>query len=137
MEEDVKTIRDYLDIVKRRRWAIVLPLCGVFLLSFIVTLVLPRIYRSTSTILIEEQDIPPEYVKTTVTGYAEQRLQSISQRVMSSQRLGEVIKRFNLYPDLRRKLTNDEVIDIMRKDIQFAAIASMSWTAAGEGAPRP
>ncbi len=137
MEEDVKTIRDYLDIVKRRRWAIVLPLCGVFLLSFIVTLVLPRIYRSTSTILIEEQDIPPEYVKTTVTGYAEQRLQSISQRVMSSQRLGEVIKRFNLYPDLRRKLTNDEVIDIMRKDIQFAAISVDVVDRSRGGAPTP
>lgn len=137
MEEEVKTIGDYLDIVKRRRWAIVLPLCVVFLLSFIVTLVLPRIYRSTSTILIEEQDIPPEYVKTTVTGYAEQRLQSISQRVMSSQRLGEVVKRFNLYPDLRRKLTNDEVIDIMRKDIQFAAISVDVVDRSRGGAPTP
>jgi len=105
MEEEIKTIRDYLDILKRRRWAIVVPLCVVFFLAFVITLMLPRIYRSMSTILIEEQDIPSEYVKTTVTGYAEQRLQSISQRVMSSQKLSEVIKRYNLYPDLRRKLT--------------------------------
>lgn len=137
MEEEVKTIRDYLDIVKRRRWAIVVPLCVIFFLAFVVALVLPRIYRSTSTILIEEQDIPAEYVKTTVTGYAEQRLQSISQRVMSSQKLGEVIKRFNIYPDLRRKLTIDEVIDIMRKDIQFAAISVDVVDRSRGGAPTP
>lgn len=137
MEEEVKTIGDYVDIVKRRKWAIVFPLCIVFFLAFVITLVLPRIYRSTSTILIEEQDIPPEYVKTTVTGYAEQRLQSISQRVMSSQNLSGVIKRFNLYPDLRRKLTNDEVIDIMRKDIQFAAISVDVVDRGRGGAPTP
>jgi len=137
MEEEVKTVRDYLDIVKRRKWAIVLPICAIFFLTSVVTVILPRIYRSTSTILIEEQDIPVEYVKTTVTGYAEQRLQAISQRVMSSQNLNEVIKRFQLYPDLRRKLTSDEVIEIMRKDIQFAAISVDVVDRGKGGSPTP
>lgn len=137
MEEEVKTVRDYLDIVKRRKWAIVLPICAIFFLTSAVTVILPRVYRSTSTILIEEQDIPVEYVKTTVTGYAEQRLQAISQRVMSSQNLNEVIKRFQLYPDLRRKLTSDEVIEIMRKDIQFAAISVDVVDRGKGGSPTP
>ncbi len=137
MEEEVKTVRDYLDIVKRRRSAIILPACAIFFLAFVVTLVLPRIYRSTSTILIEEQDIPPEYVKTTVTGYAEQRLQAISQRVMSSQNLSGVIDRFHLYPELKKKLTSDEIIEIMRKDIQFAAISVDVVDRGRGGSPTP
>jgi len=137
MEEEVKTIHDYLDIVKRRRWAIVIPACAIFFVALVVTLVLPRIYRSTSTILIEEQDIPPEYVRTTVTGYAEQRLQSISQRVMSSQNLNQVINRFRLYPELKKKLTSDEVIDIMRKDIRFAAISVDVVDRSRGGSPTP
>ncbi|MBP7527627.1 MAG: hypothetical protein KA801_06875 [Syntrophorhabdaceae bacterium] len=137
MEEEVKTVRDYLDIVKRRKWAIILPACAIFFLAFVVTLVLPRIYRSTSTILIEEQDIPPEYVKTTVTGYAEQRLQAISQRVMSSQNLSGVINRFHLYPGLKKKLTSDEIIEIMRKDIQFAAISVDVVDRGRGGSPTP
>lgn len=137
MEEEVKTIHDYLDIVKRRRWAIIIPACAIFFLAFVVTLVLPRIYQSTSTILIEEQDIPPEYVRTTVTGYAEQRLQSISQRVMSSQNLNRVIDRFRLYPELKKKLTGDEVIDIMRKDIRFAAISVDVVDRSRGGSPTP
>jgi len=137
MEEEVKTIHDYLDIVRRRRWAIIIPACAIFFLAFVVTLVLPRIYQSASTILIEEQDIPPEYVRTTVTGYAEQRLQSISQRVMSSQNLNQVINRFRLYPELRKKLTSDEVIDIMRKDIRFAAISVDVVDRSRGGSPTP
>ena len=123
MEQDVKTIRDYLDILRRRKLALILPVCIVFFATFLITLMLPRIYRSTSTILIEDQDIPADFVRTTITGYAEQRLQAIGQRVMSAQKLNEVIKKFNLYPDLRKKLTNEEIIDIMRKDIQFSAIS--------------
>ncbi len=137
MEEEVKTIRDYFDIVKRRKWALVFPACVILFLAFIITLILPPVFRSMSTILIEEQDIPPEYVKTTVSGYAEQRLQSISQRIMSSQRLVEVINRFNLYRDLRRKLTIDEVIGIMRKDIRFEAINVDVVDRGRGGAPTP
>ncbi len=137
MEEDARAIGDYLEIMKRRRWAIIVPACAVFLFALAVTLILPKIYRSTTTILIEEQDIPPEYVKTTVTGYAEQRLQSISQRIMSTQKLNNVIDRFNLYPDLRKKLTRDEVVDIMRKDIQFKTISVDVVDRSRGGMPTP
>lgn len=123
MEQDAKSVRDYVEIVKRRKLAIIIPTCAIFLLSLLVVIVLPRIYRSTSTILIEEQDIPADYVKTTVTGYAEQRLQAISQRVMSSQNLSQVINRFNLYSQYKKSLTTDDIIEIMRRDIRFAAIS--------------
>jgi succinoglycan biosynthesis transport protein ExoP len=55
MEEDVKTIHDYFDILKRRKWALILPVCIVFFIAFMVALIIPPTYRSTTTILIEEQ----------------------------------------------------------------------------------
>ena len=58
MEEDVKTIGDYLDALKRRKWSLVLPIVILFVIAFAVALLYPRTYRSTSTILIEDQDIP-------------------------------------------------------------------------------
>lgn len=125
MEEDVtRNVSDYVDMLKRRKWALVIPACAVFLIAFVVALVYPPVYRSTSTILIEGQEIPIEFVKTTVTGYAEQRLQTINQRIMSSTKLLEIINRFDLYPDLRKKLTTEEIIEIMRKDIKFATISA-------------
>jgi polysaccharide chain length determinant protein (PEP-CTERM system associated) len=125
MEQDVKTIEDILTIVKRRKWHLIWPAVGVFLLSAIIAFAWPPTYRSISTILIEEQEIPREYVMTTVSSYAEQRLQSINQRIMSSTRLTEIINRFNLYTDVRDKWTMEEIIDKMRnKDIKFETISA-------------
>lgn len=125
MDPDVKTLGDVIAIVKRRKNWLVWPAVGVFLLSAVIAFAWPPTYRSTSTILIEEQEIPREYVMTTVSSYAEQRLQTINQRIMSSTRLTEIINRFNLYADLREKWTMEEIIDKMRKkDIKFETISA-------------
>jgi len=114
---------DVIAIVKRRKNYLIWPAVGVFVLSVIIAFAWPPTYRSTSTILIEEQEIPREYVMTTVSSYAEQRLQTINQRIMSSTRLTEIINRFNLYADLKEKWAMEEIIDKMRKkDIKFDLI---------------
>ena len=124
VEAEPKTIKDFGEILKRRKWSIILPSLIVFAIAMVVAFILPPIFRSTGTILIEEQEIPREYVISTVTSYAEQRVQSISQRIMSSTRLLEIINRFNLYADLRQKWTIEEVIEKMRKDIKFQMISA-------------
>jgi len=126
MEQDKTiTFKDLVAIVRRRRWALIVPALIVFLLSVVIVLVWEPVYRSTSTILIEEQEIPREYVMATVTSYAEQRLQSINQRIMSSARLLEIIKRFNLYADKRNRFTTEEIVENMRKkDIKFGTITA-------------
>jgi polysaccharide chain length determinant protein (PEP-CTERM system associated) len=124
MEEDVKTIGDYIGIIKRRKWALLIPIIFVFIVAVIAAITLPRTYRSSSTILIEEQEIPRDFVISTVTGFADQRLQMINQRIMSTSRLLEIINRFNLYADLRSKMTMEEVVAIMRKDIRFETISA-------------
>ncbi len=124
MQREVKSLNDIVAIVKRRKLGIILPAVIIFAVAAIVALVLPPVYRSTSTILIEEQEIPREYVTTTVTSYAEQRLQTINQRVMSSSKLLEIINRFNLYAELKGKWTVEEIVDKMRKDIKFETISA-------------
>lgn len=124
MEEDVKTIGDYIGIVKRRKWALLIPIFVVFVIAVVAAIWLPRTYRSSSTILIEEQEIPRDFVISTVTGFADQRLQLINQRIMSTSRLLEIINRFNLYADLRARMTVEEIVTIMRKDIKFETISA-------------
>ena len=112
------------DIVIRRRWAFCLPAGLVFFLSLIVALALPPVYKATSTILIEEQEIPADYVITTVTSYVEQRLHTINQRIMSTTRLLEIIERFNLYAGLRGKRTTEEIVQKVREDVLLEPIST-------------
>ncbi|HVN95166.1 MAG TPA: hypothetical protein VMT62_01940 [Syntrophorhabdaceae bacterium] len=137
MDEDVKTLSDYLGILKRRKKGLVLPIVIVFCIALCVVVLVSPTYRSTSTILIEEQEIPLDFVRTTITGFAEQRLQTLNQRIMSSVKLLEIINRFNLYEDLKKKLTTEEIIDIMRKDIKFTTISADIVDPQRGGTPSP
>jgi uncharacterized protein involved in exopolysaccharide biosynthesis len=57
----------------------------VLMLALLLAAFWPATYRSTGTILIEQQEIPEDFVRSAVSSYADQRVQVISQRVMTSQ----------------------------------------------------
>ena len=124
MEQTEITPADLLEILKRRKWSLVLPFTGIFLLAVAVAVMLPSIYRSEATILIEQQEIPADFVTSTVTSYAEQRIQSINQRIMSFTRLLEVIKEYGLYPELKDRYTTEEIVAKMRADTQLEPISA-------------
>jgi succinoglycan biosynthesis transport protein ExoP len=124
MEPTELTIDDYIAILKRRKWSLIVPMILVFLAAAAVALLLPPVYKSTATILIEQQEIPTEFVMATVTSYAEQRLQSINQRIMSSTRLLEIINRFGLYQNLRDRWSTEEIVGKMREDTHLEPISA-------------
>lgn len=124
MPSENKNLRDYVTILKRRKKSLLLPTLIIFFIAATAALVIPPVYKSKSTILIEEQDIPKEYILSTLTGYAEERLQTISQRVLSSTKLLDIINRYNLYSDKRKNWTSEEIIEKMRKDIKVDTISA-------------
>ncbi|WP_320170188.1 lipopolysaccharide biosynthesis protein [Maridesulfovibrio sp.] len=114
----------YLDVLRRRKYQFLLPAGFLFMLVVILAFILAPVYKSTATILIEDQDIPQDLVQTTVTGFVEERLQSISQVVLSHGNLLNIIKEFDLYPDLIGKYTTEEIIAKMRDDIKLEPITA-------------
>jgi len=123
-EQDVKSFHDLADVFHRRKREIFLPALGVFALAAVVAFALPSTYKSTTTVLIEEQEVPREYVAANIASFADQRLQSINQRIMSSTRLMDLITRFRLYTDLKEKVPADEIVAKMRKAIKFNTISA-------------
>jgi polysaccharide chain length determinant protein (PEP-CTERM system associated) len=123
--EQITSISDIGRIIQRRKWTLVLPAVLIFLLAAVVALSLPKQYRSTATILIEAQEVPNDYVKANITSFADQRLQTINQRIMGTPKLLEMINRFKLYADKKQSWTMDEIVDRMRnKDIKFSTISA-------------
>ncbi len=124
MDEQTMSPHDIMTIIKRRKWNLLLPLILVFTITTAIAFLIPSYYKSESTILIENQEIPSDFVMATVTSFAEQRLQMINQRVMSTKKLIELIDQFNLYPDLREKWTVEEIMEKMREDIHMETIST-------------
>jgi polysaccharide chain length determinant protein (PEP-CTERM system associated) len=111
---------DYLEAAWRRRWAIVLPFVLISLATVGGVAMLPDQYRSEALLLIIPPRVPQNYVRATTTTRLDERLQAISQELLTRSRLEPIIHEFELYPEERRKLLMDDVIELMRKDIVFS-----------------
>jgi succinoglycan biosynthesis transport protein ExoP len=122
--EPEKDLRYYWRALLTRKHYFIWPALGIVLIALLVALLLPSIYESKSAILIEEQQIPPEFVRSTVTGYADQRIQSLNQQILSRTKLLEIIKQFDLYADKHKKYTQEEIVDNMREDINIDLISA-------------
>ena len=122
MEEQTKELRDYIDAFRRRRKSILSVAGVIFVISVIAALLWPPTYRSTATILIEEQEVPPDLVRSTITSFAAQRIQTISQTVMTRANLMQIIEKYDLYRRRRQYDTTEEILDRMRKDIDVEMI---------------
>ena len=111
------SIGDYWAILKRRKWYFFIPFAVVLYISLLLAFGLPSIYRAQATILIERQEIPASLVESTVTGYVQERLEAIRQRIMSHQKLWEIAEKLNLYPEERAAGKRQEVIKRLSDNI--------------------
>ncbi|HZS49328.1 MAG TPA: GNVR domain-containing protein [Bryobacterales bacterium] len=78
---------------------------------------LPAVYKAEAVVLVESQRIPEKYVPSTVNADLQERLNTISQQILSSSQLWQIIEKFNLYPEARKTLSQDEIVQRMRSDI--------------------
>lgn len=124
IEEDTKDLNDYVGAFRRRRTSILGIAGALFAISLLAALLWPPTYQSKATILIEEQEVPSDMIRSTITSFATQRIEVISQRVMSRSNLMDVIEKYKLYPDKRGRETTEEIHERMRKDINVGMITA-------------
>jgi uncharacterized protein involved in exopolysaccharide biosynthesis len=122
MDSSSKDLHDYLSILTRRRKVIMTVGAVLTALSVAIAFWLPAVYRSTATILIEEQEIPPDLVRSAIASYADQRIETIKQQVLSRSTLWKIVEQHGLYKDLRKRSPTEEVLSRFVKDIQIEVI---------------
>ena len=123
-DEQFLSVRDILAAVRRRSLPAVAVAAALLALAVPAAMLWPPVYRSSATILIEEQEIPRDLVRSTVTSYADERIQVIGQQVMSRGTLMELIDKFNLYTRERKYTTNEDLLEKMRRDIRVQTVSA-------------
>lgn len=130
VEEEQSSGKSYLTVKQclaavRRSVHLAVPLGLIILVAGIVGVsLMPNTYRATTTILVDPQKIPERYVTSTVTTDLNARLNTLTQQVLSSTRLQEIIDRYNLYPKMRQTASKEEVIEYMRSNTKIDIKAS-------------
>ncbi len=124
MIDELTSPQDYIAIAKRRKWHFLLPVVVLFPICVAIAMLLPPVYRSSATILIEAPNIPRELVSSMITSYADQRLQSIYHRATASQNLTTIINKYDLYSEARTRLPLNEIIGNMRDAVTMKVISA-------------
>lgn len=127
--QDVSPASEYFRIIKRRRWLVGGIATAAIIGSAAVAVLLPAKYQSTATILIEEPAISDDLTKTADASFADQRLQLIQQRVMTTDKLIEVIDRVGLYQESRQITPPNLLADDLRSHIVMRLVGSDSTDA--------
>jgi polysaccharide chain length determinant protein (PEP-CTERM system associated) len=119
-------IGKYLQVLSRRRWWLAIPAFAVFVIVWTSAWMVPAIYRSETLILVEQQKVPEQYVVSNVASDLQERLQSMTQQILSRTRLIRIIEELKLYEKQREHVGMDEVVEIMRKDIQIELVQAQN-----------
>jgi uncharacterized protein involved in exopolysaccharide biosynthesis len=120
-QKSARGIDEYWAMVRRRKWWIIGPLFFGWLLVFVSAWIIPARYTSESVILIEQQKVPEHYVTPNVQVDLGERLEAITQKVLSRQRLLSIINRFHLYQSFLTP-TDDDKLKKMRSDIKIELV---------------
>lgn len=118
MEQNTQKLYDYLELFYRRKWLFIIPALLGTVIGIIVSLSLPSYYRSTTLILVEQQQVPEAYVRPTDTITIERRLTNINEQITSRTRLTSIINEFKLYQDAAKTSSMIAIVGRMKKDIE-------------------
>ncbi len=122
MEQQAQLIIEIWRMFLRRFWVmVIIGGAGVGIAAFIAY-IMPPVYESEATILVESQQIPNALAQSTVTTGAAERLSLIRQRMMTRDNLHRVIEDLELFQN-RSDLTVSQKIEALREATELEPIS--------------
>jgi polysaccharide biosynthesis transport protein len=115
-------LRDYLAIARRRKVPLLLCALGFFTFSIVFAARLSNFYRSETLIMVDPQQVPSDYVQSTVSTTIQDRLSTIQEQVMSATHLQHIIDTLGLYSNLRGERSQQQIIATARKAITVEVV---------------
>lgn len=122
-EKASRSLDDYWLIIRRRRWYVLIPMFVIWAVVWGGSWLLPTVYQSDALILVEQQKVPEQYVVPNVNVNFQDRLQNMTQQILSRTRLQSTINRFHLYEKHGGPFGQaSDPIEQMRKDIAIELV---------------
>ena len=112
-------LQRYLGLVRRRHLHFLIPLLVGWAAVWGASWVLAPRYLSSTLILVEQPTMPKDYVTPNVSDDLQERMQSITQQILSRTRLLHIIDQFGLYTSPHAQPSPDQKVEKMRKDINI------------------
>lgn len=118
-------------ILWQRRWLVILPTVLLFAAGIAASQLLPTIYRSSATLLVQSQDLPSALVDSPTGSVIDQRIAKIRQQVLSRGDLTAVIEQNDLYGEERRAEPLSAIVDRVRNATSVEPVGANVGQSAG------
>lgn len=106
-------------VLKRHPYKAFLTSLLLAVFSIAVISVIPNQFKASTTILVDPQKIPERYVASTITSDPNAHLSTLTQQVLSASRIQEIVDQLNLYPELHKRKSREELLDYIRTKIKI------------------
>jgi len=113
---------DYLAILRRRRWLLLVPLVLGPVLGYGVAKLIPAQYTSTTLVLVEQQKVPVSFVQPVINDMLNQRLMTMQEQILSRSRLQPIIEKFGLFKEGAENRPMEELVARLRNSIVVTPI---------------
>jgi uncharacterized protein involved in exopolysaccharide biosynthesis len=117
LEQWITQAQAYWRLAVKYKWYILVSSLALALVFTVIIARFPNVYEATTTILVEPQQIPEKYVSPAANSEPSSWLNTLTQQVLNGTRLQEIMDKLNLYPEHRRSISPEELIEEMRHDI--------------------
>jgi len=118
-------VEDYIDILRRHKGWIVGPFLLTLVASVVGVYLWPDSYSSQAVVKVQPQQLPQSMVPSAINQLMTDRINSMSQTILSRTVLTTIINTFGLYQRERSRMPIEDVIEQMRKAIQILPVQSI------------
>ena len=126
----LQTVNDYLALIVRRRWWVIIPTVALSGIVILITLLFPKFYVSRTMLLLQPRDMPQDFVMDLIGGDTSERLSAIEQTILSRTNLLKIINEYeNRLPEYRA-LNDERKVSKLKKriTIEFSTAQRRSST---------
>ncbi len=118
----------YVKLVLKCRWLLIIPFCLSMLVGLYLAVTLPKVYRTSSLIMVVPKTVPDKFVPSLQATNTQERIKTIKQQILSRSNLEKIITDFDLYsgPEYRNLYLEDKVEMVRQR-------AEVDVTSSGRG----
>ena len=119
-------MEDYIDVIRRHRAWMLGPVFAALVISVVVAFLWPDTYVSSAMIRVIPSQVSERMAPQVINAEMSQRVSSMANEILSRTALTNIINSLQLYPRDRKRLPNEDVVEMMRRDIKIGAVGLLA-----------
>ena len=119
-------VEDYIDVARRHKGWIFGPFLFTIVAAVVGVYLWPDSYISQAVVKVVPQQVPQNMVQSAINQEMADRINSMSQTILSRTVLTTIINTFGLYQRERGRYPIEDVIEEMKRNIQILPVASLA-----------